>query len=59
MKNRGCSIYLMQDINIDINEKKKEEKFNLNEDIKVKKGFILVMNMIIQLFLLLSVIFNS
>lgn len=49
----------MQDINIDINEKKKEEKFNLNEDIKVKKGFILVINMIIQLFLLLSVIFNS
>lgn len=28
-------------------KKKKEEKFNLNEDIKVKKGFILVMNMII------------
>lgn len=26
----------MQDINIDTNEKKEEEKFNLNEDIKAK-----------------------
>lgn len=45
----------MQDINIDTNEKK-EEKFNLNEDIKAKKGLTLVMNMIIQLFLLSSAI---
>lgn len=48
----------MQDINIDTNEKK-EEKFNLNEDIKAKKGLTLVMNMIIQLFLLSSAILNS
>lgn len=48
----------MQDINIDTNEKKKE-KFNLNEDIKAKKGLTLVMNMIIQLFLLSSAILNS
>lgn len=47
----------MQDINIDTNEKKKEEKFNLNEDIKAKKGLTLVMNMIIQLFLLSSAIY--
>lgn len=49
----------MQDINIDTNEKKEEEKFNLNEDIKAKKGLTLVMNMIIQLFLLSSVILDS
>lgn len=49
----------MQDINIDTNEKKKEEKFNLNEDIKAKKGLTLVMNKIIQLFLLSSAILNS
>lgn len=49
----------MQDINIDTNEKKEEEKFNLNEDIKAKKGLTLVMNMIIQLFLLSSAILNS
>lgn len=48
----------MQDINIDTNEKK-EEKFNLNEDIKAKKGLTLVMNMIIQLFLLSSAILDS
>lgn len=48
----------MQDINIDTNEKN-EEKFNLNEDIKAKKGLTLVMNMIIQLFLLSSAILNS
>lgn len=49
----------MQDINIDTNEKKQEEKFNLNEDIKAKKGLTLVMNMIIQLFLLSSAILNN
>lgn len=49
----------MQNINIDTNEKKEEEKFNLNEDIKAKKGLTLVMNMIIQLFLLSSAILNS
>lgn len=50
----------MQDINIDTNEKKKkEEKLNLNEDIKAKKGLTLVMNMIIQLFLLSSAILDS
>lgn len=49
----------MQDINIDTNEKKEEEKFNLNEDIKAKKGLTLVMNMIIQLFLLSLAILNS
>lgn len=49
----------MQDINIDTNEKKEEEKFNLNEDIKAKKGLTLVMNMIIQLFLLSSAILDS
>lgn len=49
----------MQDINIDTNEKKQEEKFNLNEDIKAKKGLTLVMNMIIQLFLLSSAILDS
>lgn len=49
----------MQDINIDTNKKKQEEKFNLNEDIKAKKGLTLVMNMIIQLFLLSSAILNS
>lgn len=49
----------MQDINIDTNEKKEEEKFNLNEDIKAKKGLTLVMNMIIQLFLLSSAKLNS
>lgn len=49
----------MQDINIDTNEKKQEAKFNLNEDIKAKKGLTLVMNMIIQLFLLSSAILNS
>lgn len=49
----------MQDINIDTNVKKEEEKFNLNEDIKAKKGLTLVMNMIIQLFLLSSAILNS
>lgn len=59
LKNRGCSIHLMQDINIDTNEEKKKEKFNLNEDIKAKKGLTLVMNMIIQLFLLSSAILNS
>lgn len=48
----------MQDINIDTNEKK-EEKFNLNEDIKAKKGLTLVMNMIIQLFLLSLAILDS
>lgn len=48
----------MQDININTNEKKKE-KFNLNEDKKAKKGLTLVMNMIIQLFLLSSVILDS
>lgn len=48
----------MQDINIDTNEKKKKN-FNLNEDIKAKKGLTLVMNMIIQLFLLSSAILNS
>lgn len=47
----------MQDINIDTNEKK--EKFNLNEDKKAKKGLTLVMNMIIQLFLLSSAILDS
>lgn len=46
----------MQDINIDTNEKK---IFNLNEDIKAKEGLTLVMNMIIQLFLLSSAILNS
>lgn len=49
----------MQDINIDTNEKKKEEKFNSNEDIKAKKGLTLVMIMIIQLFLLSSAILDS
>lgn len=49
----------MQDINIDTNEKKEEEKFNLNEDKKAKKGLTLVMNMIIQLFLLSSAILDS
>lgn len=49
----------MQDINIDTNEKKQEAKFNLNEDIKAKKGLTLVMNMIIQLFLLSSAILDS
>lgn len=49
----------MQDINIDTNGKKKEEKLNLNEDIKAKKGLTLVMNMIIQLFLLSSAILDS
>lgn len=49
----------MQDINIDTNKNKQEEKFNLNEDIKAKKGLTLVMNMIIQLFLLSSAILNS
>lgn len=49
----------MQDINIDTNEKKEEEKFNLNEDIKAKKGLTLVMNKIIQLFFLSSAILNS
>lgn len=49
----------MQDINTDTNKKKQEEKFNLNEDIKAKKGLTLVMNMIIQLFLLSSAILNS
>lgn len=49
----------MQDINIDTNEKTEEEKFNLNEDIKAKKGLTLVMNMIIQLFLLSSAILDS
>lgn len=49
----------MQDINIATNEKKEEEKFNLNEDIKAKKGLTLVMNMIIQLFLLSSAILDS
>lgn len=49
----------MQDINIDTNEKKKEEKLNLNEDIKAKKGLTLVMNMIIQLFLLSLAILDS
>lgn len=49
----------MQDINIDTNKKKQEEKFNLNEDIKAKKGLTLVMIMIIQLFLLSSAILNS
>lgn len=58
LKNRGCSIHLMQDINIDTNEKKKK-KFNLNEDIKAKNGLTLVMNMIIQLFLLSSAILDS
>lgn len=48
----------MQDINIDTNGKKKK-KINLNEDIKAKKGLTLVMNMIIQLFLLSSAILNS
>lgn len=48
----------MQDINIDTNEKKRE-KFNLNEDKKAKKGLTLVMNMIIQLFLLSSAILDS
>lgn len=59
LKNRGCSIHLMQDINTDTNKKIQEEKFNLNEDIKAKKGLTLVMNMIIQLFLLSSAILNS
>lgn len=49
----------MQDINIDTSEKRKKEKFNLNEDKKAKKGLTLVMNMIIQLFLLSSAILNS
>lgn len=49
----------MQDINIDTNEKKEKEKFNLNEDKKAKKGLTLVMNMIIQLFLLSSAILDS
>lgn len=49
----------MQDINIDTNKNKQEEKFNLNEDIKAKKGLTLVMNMIIQLFLLSSAILDS
>lgn len=49
----------MQDINTDTNKKKQEEKFNLNEDIKAKKGLTLVINMIIQLFLLSSAILNS
>lgn len=49
----------MQDINIDTNEKKQEAKFNLNEDIKAKNGLTLVMNMIIQLFLLSSAKLNS
>lgn len=49
----------MQDINTDTNKKIQEEKFNLNEDIKAKKGLTLVMNMIIQLFLLSSAILNS
>lgn len=49
----------MQDINTDTNKKKQEEKFNLNEDIKAKKGLTLVMNMIIQLFLLSSAILNT
>lgn len=40
-------------------KKKKEEKLNLNEDIKAKKGLTLVMNMIIQLFLLSSAILDS
>lgn len=48
----------MQDINIDTNEKKRE-KFNLNEDKMAKKGLTLVMNMIIQLFLLSSAILDS
>lgn len=48
----------MQDINIDTNEKKRE-KSNLNEDKKAKKGLTLVMNMIIQLFLLSSAILDS
>lgn len=29
----------MQDINIDTNEKKEEEKLNLNEDINAKKTY--------------------
>lgn len=40
-------------------KKKEEEKLNLNEDIKAKKGLTLVMNMIIQLFLLSSAILDS
>lgn len=40
-------------------KKEEEEKFNLNEDIKAKKGLTLVMNMIIQLFLLSSAILDS
>lgn len=39
--------------------KKKKKIFNLNEDIKAKKGLTLVMNMIIQLFLLSLAILDS
>lgn len=40
-------------------KKKKKKIFNLNEDKKAKKGLTLVMNMIIQLFLLSSAILDN
>lgn len=38
LKNRGCSIHLMQDINIDTNEKKKRRKIKFKWRYKGKKG---------------------
>lgn len=38
---------------------KKNQKFNLNEDIKARNGLTLVMNLIIKLFLISSAIYNT